>query len=245
MYFKEDVRELFNKKFKNNNFEKKWDLYLKIPSFKCNSNIYEAQIGDQFDDEIHFIMKCVVTKCIEAALIAQKIDMTDPNITEHSNGSLGTAYRIAKMWVGDDLNDRTELCSGRFNEMPRVATFPNTENNNNIITKRVNVTGICSHHFLPFNSAFSEKSWCEISYKPKRLVIGISKLERLTQWVFRRPDLQELATTRLGNLLVKILETEDVQVRVVNVKHSCEVVRGAQNANSGLDTEFRSGIFKI
>ena len=81
-------------------------------------------------------------------------------------------------------------------------------------------------------------------YRPNKYVLGISKLQRFTNWVARRFWLQEDLTQYLGNQIKRIADTEDVYIRLEGLVHGCEKFRGANSKEGSLTTEFKSGCFK-
>lgn len=253
------IKERYIKKFGTDaDFDKYYEAYQSIPSFKANQNFYEISTDysdrnslndteNQFINnektirpEIHWIMRMATQYYLTLAFKAMKIDIDDPNITEQALGK-GTPGRIAKMWCGNDPEDTTELGSGRWNKEPFISTFPNT-GEDDIITKEVDLISNCSHHFLPFSSLDGGKAI--ISYKPKKYVLGISKLQRYVTWAARRFWLQEDLTKYLGDTIKRIADTEDVYIRLEKIVHGCEKFRGANARNGSLTTEYKSGIFK-
>lgn len=249
------VKEHYYKKFGTlEDFDKNYKLYLELPIFKANENIHEkftdtplADKEDKFitDDfslkpEVHWIMRMTTQYYLTKAFEAMKIDLTDENVSENALGK-GTPGRIAKMWVGDNPEDTSELGSGRWNKQPYVSTFPNT-NKKSVITKTVDLVSCCSHHFLPFTSMHEGK--VSISYIPKDYVIGISKLQRLVNWAARRFWLQEDLTDYIGQMMCNIAETDDVKVEMTGIVHGCEKYRGANAKDGTLTTCFVSGCFK-
>ena len=259
MDYLEFIKDNYKRKFGSlDNFEENYDLYLNLPAFKANENIHEiftdyskgapALIDfeseyikdDTLKPEVHWIMRSSVQYYINKALEAMKVDMTDPNIAVNALGK-GTAGRIAKMWVGNDPEDTSELGSGRWNKEPALSRFPNNDNIRSTITKSVDIVACCSHHFLPFSSFDGGK--VTISYKPDKYVIGISKLQRFVNWASRRFWLQEDLTSYIGKTISRIAETEDVYVKMEGIVHGCEKFRGASSKNGSLDTEYKSGLF--
>ena len=169
-----------------------------------------------------------------------KVDLNDDNIKELNLGK-GTPGRIAKMWVGADPEDTSELGSGRFNKEPYISYFPATNSTHDIITKEVDLVSCCSHHFLPFSSYDGGK--VIIKYKPDKYLIGISKLQRYVTWCARRFWLQEDLTNYIGEQIKRIAKTEDVYIRCEAIVHGCEKFRGANSKEGNLTTEYRSGCF--
>ena len=252
------VRERYLQKFGQvDDFDHYYELYEKLPTFKANENIHEiltdyknrneledkeaefVNNSNELDPKIHWIMRMETQYYLTEAFKAMKIDLNDPNIREQALGK-GTPGRIAKMWLGSDPEDTTELGSGRWNKEPFISTFPN-EGQSDIITKEVDLVSNCSHHFLPFSSYDGGKA--TISYKPNKYVLGISKLQRFVTWASRRFWLQEDLTTYLGNTIKRIADTEDVYIKLEGIVHGCEKFRGANSKNGNLTTEFKSGIF--
>lgn len=257
------ARDMFVRKFgedRAGEFEKYFVLYEQIPAFKASENIHEISTdyshlsheelvdsecnyirSGELLPEVHWIMRSLTQYWITQAFKAMRIDLNDPNIAENALGK-GTPGRIAKMWVGNDPEDITELGSGRWNKEPAISYFPNTDNNRNTITKVVDVVSCCSHHFLPFSTF--DGGTATISYKPGKYILGISKLQRFVTWAAKRFWLQEDLTTYIGETIKRIAKTEDVCVVIEGVVHGCEKFRGASAHNGSLKTEFRSGCFK-
>lgn len=127
--------------------------------------------------------------------------------------------------------------------MPRIATFPNDDGMDLPITKRVNLISNCSHHFVPFSTDFSNDSYVIISYIPKNKVLGISKLQRLVNWVSQRFWLQEDLTKELYKVISEVAETEDVYVELRNIKHGCEFLRGTKSKDGQFSSVYFRGRF--
>lgn len=241
------------------NFLEDMERYNQIPTFKANENIHQIMTNYQEREDLpdlennyvkssdivtlgsHWIMRMIVQYYLTRAFSAMKVDLEDPNVSEQVLGK-GTPGRIAKMFVGADPEDTSELGSGRWNKEPFISCFPNTDSNHNIITKEVDLVSCCSHHFLPFSNLDGGKAI--ISYIPNEYVLGISKLQRFVNWSASRFWLQEDLTTYLGEQIKRIANTEDVYVRLEGVKHSCERFRGVKSKDTSLTTEFKSGYFK-
>ena len=253
------VKEKYLAKFGSlENFDKDWELYQSMPIFKANQNIHEVLTDysnrDALPDAearfvkhnslrygVHWIVRCLATYYLTEAFEAMKIDLDDPNTRENALLK-STPGRVIKMWCGSDSDDDSELGSGRWAPEPYISTFPNTSGDRSIITKKIDVVSCCSHHFLPF-STFNGGT-ATISYKPNKYVLGISKLQRFTDWAARRFWLQEDLTQYLGKEIMRIADTNDVYIRLEGLVHGCELYRGARTKEGSLTTEFRSGCFK-
>lgn len=237
------IKRRYVLKFNSKSFNYNLRKYKDLKCFKANENIFET--NQNITEEIHYIMRLTTQYYLEKAFEAMKVDTkNDPNTYEDLEvGNIGTPGRIAKTWVGGNLNDDSELASGRFMKPVRIASFPNTNTKALPITKRVSLISLCSHHLLAFSSVFDEKSYCIISYIPDKKVLGISKLQRLVDYVAKRMWLQEDLTKEIYKKVSEAAETPDVYVGLFNIKHSCEWIRGAKNPEGGFTSEYYDGKF--
>lgn len=218
-------------------FEEDYSAYLELKPFKISENVKE--VGG-ISEGAHYIMRIVAQYHMECVFRAMKVDMTDPNVT----GDKGTPYRIIKMWTGSDLEDDSELMSGRWTKKPRIASFPNDIGTKFPITKRIDIVSVCSHHFAPFTTLHRPDSYAIISYIPDKLVLGISKLQRIADWVSRRGHLQEGLTKMLYDEISKAAETDSVYVKLYNLVHGCEQLRGSQSHDGTFTSEYFGGDFE-
>lgn len=241
---KKYVFERFVKKFDKKKFNKALKEYEEIKAFNANQNINDIYPSG-ISKEAHFIMRTVTQYYIQKAFEAMRVNLDDPNVKEDlENGNIGSPGRIAKIWVGKDPEDYSELGSGRWTKKPRLAKFPNTHKDKFIITKRVDIISNCSHHFIPFSTLVRSDSYAIISYIPDKFVLGISKLQRLTNWISRRFFLQEDLTRMLYEEISKAAETESVYIKLFNLVHGCEVFRGVQSSEGAFTSEYFGGDFK-
>ena len=222
-------------------FEDYWDEYQACPNFKINENV--ETVGG-ISEESHFIMRCLAQEKMKEVFSLMKIDLSDDNVTEdQETGNIGTPGRIIKMWTGKDLHDDRELLSGRWSKKPRLAKFPNTHQTHIPISKRVDLTAVCSHHAAPFSTTFREDAYAIISYIPEDFVLGISKLQRLTDWISQRGWLQEELSQKIYDEISEVAETDSVYVRLYNVVHTCESLRGAKSKDGAFTSEYYGGKF--
>ncbi|GAX87840.1 GTP cyclohydrolase I [Lebetimonas natsushimae] len=241
----EKIRKIYESKNLTTPFEKALEIYNSTPCFKINENVYDK--NPNWNDDVHFLMRLIATEKMKKVFKALKIDMDDPNVAENlEEGNIGTAGRIVKMWSGRDTKDDRELMGGRFNKPVRLAKFPNeiSRDFDNPIIKEVDLTAVCSHHFAPFSTKFSDKAKIVIAYIPKDYVLGISKLQRVVRFIAQRGWLQEDLTKAIYKEISKTAETDDVYVKLKNIKHSCEFLRGALSESDGFTTEYFGGKFR-
>lgn len=167
-----------------------------------------------------------LTGKFEDVLESLLIDINrDPN-------SKDTGRRLAKMYVN-------ELFSGRYDRMPRVAAFPNNDEDryDGMLVVRAELISMCSHHHQPV------KGVAYIGIIPSDKVIGLSKYIRIAQWVARRGTLQEQLANEIANEIAKACEAENVGV-YVGARHGCCEHRGAGAHSSLTQTTVLRGSFK-
>lgn len=215
--------------------------YSRVEPFRACENVFEK--NRNYTDEVHTITRLLTQFYLEKAFEAMKIEQDANTMEDLCKGNIGSAGRIAKLWTCADTGDDSEMGSGRFMKPVRLATFPNTQNSPAVVWKRVSVNSSCSHHSAPFSTQFALDSYAIVGYIPDKFVLGISKLQRLTDFVCRRFWLQEDLTKALYNEVSKAAQTPDVFVGLYNVKHTCEWLRGSRNPEGGFTSEYWGGRF--
>ncbi len=235
-YLIDFVREKFNKQYPKGNFNLFWNEYNSLQDFKISDNV--ESVGG-ISEEAHFIMRTITEYHFVQAFKAMKIDLNDPNVS----GEKGTPYRITKMYTGNGLDDDSELLSGRWSNRPAIANFPNENGQRFPITKRVDIVSVCSHHLAPFSTLFRDGAYALISYIPDKKVLGISKLQRIVDWVSRRGHLQENLTKMIYDEISKAAETASVYVKLSGLVHTCESLRGTQSNEGSFSSEYYGGDF--
>jgi GTP cyclohydrolase I len=106
-----------------------------------------------------------------------------------------------------------------------------------VVVKDVSVISLCEHHFATIHGT------ANIAYIPSKGVIGLSKINRITDYFSRRPQVQERLTKQIADCLSYILKTEDVAV-YIKAKHYCVISRGVEDLNSSTITSDLRGAFK-
>ena len=117
-----------------------------------------------------------------------------------------------------------------------VTTFP-TESAGLVLSDRLHVKSLCGHHLAPF---FGD---CLIAYIPNKKIIGLSKFQRIVDYIAKQPTEQEHLTESLGKYLISILNPVSLMV-IMKCTHTCMVVRGVQNPNATTTTQFTHGTFR-
>jgi len=112
-----------------------------------------------------------------------------------------------------------------------------SEANNMIIVRDIEVYSLCEHHILPFYGK------CHIGYIPKKQVLGVSKICRLVDVYSRRLQIQERLTSQIASEILEKIDAEGVGV-VMECHHLCEMMRGVEKQNSIMTTSSVLGSFR-
>lgn len=175
----------------------------------------------------------------------------DPNLKD-------TPMRISSMWVN-------ELMVGRYQNAPRIEAFPNQiktsdysdnqlvmidgveivekVNSRMVVSKKVDIDSLCSHHFMPFFD-IGDNSYGLVAYKPSDKLLGISKLQRVINYFGARPQLQEQMLGQVHEFIKEVIQSDDVMVIGQNIMHTCETARGVKSAVGRTSVTLYSGIFE-
>ncbi len=130
------------------------------------------------------------------------------------------------------------LTSGYSQDLKTVinnAVFE-SEANNMIICKDIEVYSLCEHHMLPFYGT------CHIGYIAKNKVLGVSKLARIVDYYSRRLQIQERLTAQIARTVKDEVDAEGVGV-VMECRHMCMMMRGVEKQNSSMLTSSVLGSF--
>ena len=166
-----------------------------------------------------------VTEAFQDVLEALVINTTD------DHNSYATARRVAKMFVH-------EIFRGRYYPPPDVTAFPNAKQYDQIyMTGPITINSTCAHHFQPITG----KAYVGIF--PGEKVIGLSKFNRLVDWIASRPQIQEEMTEQIADEIEKQTEAKGVAV-VIKAEHFCMTARGVKEHESEMMTSVVRGMFR-
>lgn len=112
-----------------------------------------------------------------------------------------------------------------------------TDNDEMIIVKDIELYSLCEHHLLPFIGK------CHVAYIPKGKVIGLSKIARLVDMFARRLQIQEKLTKQIAGIVMEITGARGVGV-IVEAQHLCMMMRGVEKQNSVMTTSVMLGNFR-
>jgi GTP cyclohydrolase I len=152
--------------------------------------------------------------------------------TINDHNTVGTARRVAKMFI-------RETFSGRYFPPPSITDFPNVKKLDEIVTTGpVAIRSTCSHHMAPIYG----KCWIGVIYDQR--LIGLSKFNRVVDWVFSRPQIQEEATVQLADFLEAVIAPKGLAI-IVEATHTCMTQRGVKaHGDSLMKTSVMRGIFR-
>lgn len=190
-------------------------------SFLANDNISEHLENHELE-----MLEAEVVVRVRSLLDALLID------TENDHNSRDTAKRVAKMFLHESF-------AGRYTPRPRVTSFPNVRELDELYTTGpITIRSTCSHHFAPILGQ------CWIGVIPGKNVIGLSKFNRLVDWVLCRPQIQEEAAVMLADLLEEVMEPKGLAI-VIKATHTCMTQRGVREApDAKMTTSVMRGLLR-
>lgn len=195
-------------------------LELAKASYFANDNI-----ADFIHEEEFGLLQQEVTNKLQELLETLIID------TKNDHNTKETAQRVAKMYLN-------EVFKGRYHKQPKVTDFPNAKKLDEIYTVgAISVRSACSHHLVPIIGK------CWIGVIPSDRVIGLSKFNRITDWVMSRPQIQEEAAIQLADTIEKLIKPKGLAV-IIKAKHQCMTWRGVKDNDTEMVTSVMRGIFR-
>ena len=146
-------------------------------------------------------------------------------------GLRSTPDRTARAW-----EEMTSGYTRRAEDVVGGAIFE-SEANNMIIARDIEIYSLCEHHLLPFFGR------AHIGYIAKHKLLGVSKLARICEMYARRVQIQERLTAQIAEDVMSMLDAEGVGV-VVECRHLCMLMRGVGQQNSVMTTSSVLGSFR-
>jgi GTP cyclohydrolase I len=165
-----------------------------------------------------------IKNAIHELLIAIGEDPNRPGIKQ-------TPERMAEMY--------SELLSGSLEQAAQIIQeTPELEHDGMVLLIDIPFYSICEHHLLPFFGT------CHIAYIPDgNRVVGLSKLAKVVEILSRGLQVQERLTTQIVDIIMKNLKPKGVGL-VMEARHLCMEMRGAQKQNATTITSDVRGLFR-
>lgn len=131
------------------------------------------------------------------------------------------------------------LTSGYHQQLEELVNEATFESNNDdmIIVKDIELYSLCEHHLLPFIGK------CHVAYIPTGKVLGLSKVARIVDLFARRLQIQENLTKQIAESILQVTNAEGVGV-IIEAKHLCMMMRGVEKQNSVMTTSVMLGSFR-
>ena len=151
--------------------------------------------------------------------------------TKNDHNTKETAHRVAKMFV-------CETFSGRYEKIPKITAFPNANHYDELyVAGPITIRSTCAHHMMPIQGK------CYIGVFPGKNVIGLSKFNRIVDWIVSRPTIQEEMTVQIADMVQKLTNAEGVAV-LLQAEHGCMTMRGVKEHESAMVTSVMRGNFR-
>jgi GTP cyclohydrolase I len=188
--------------------------------FYANDSIAEF-ISDAEREELKREIEAKLQSLFESLII----DTTNDHNTQE------TPHRVAKMYVD-------EVFKGRYHPMPKVTDFPNAKELDEIYTLGpISVRSACSHHLVPIVG----QAW--VGILPSDRVIGISKFNRIVDWVLSRPHIQEEAAVMVADIIENLIQPKGLAF-VIKAQHMCMTWRGVKEPDTKMVNSIVRGLFR-
>jgi len=207
---------------------------LMIPvSQRIKNRLQEQGVPFLANDNISQYIENGELECLEIEVAGKVRELLKSLVIdiENDHNTEETAERVARMYL-------QEVFKGRYLPQPKVASFPNVKDLDEIYTVGpITVRSACSHHFVPIMGN------CWIGIKPGERVIGISKFSRIADWVFSRPHIQEEAVIILADEIEQLCQPQGLAI-LLKAQHYCMKWRGVKEPQTSMVNSVVRGDFR-
>jgi len=170
--------------------------------------------------------------------------MTDERMEDFYAGIIGA---VGEDLERDGLRDTPKRAAKAFRyltqgyeqtveEVVNDALFE-SDNDEMVIVKDIEVYSLCEHHLLPFIGK------AHVGYLPTGRVIGVSKIARIVDMFARRLQIQENLSRQIGETIQEVTDAAGVGV-VIEAQHLCMMMRGVEKQNSVMTSSVMLGQFR-
>jgi GTP cyclohydrolase I len=146
-------------------------------------------------------------------------------------GLIRTPQRVAKSW-----QDLTSGYGVDVDQLINRALFDESYSEM-VVVRDISFYSLCEHHLLPFFGV------CHVAYVPNGKIIGLSKIPKLVKAFSRRLQVQERLTNEIASIMMNKVSPLGVGV-VMEARHMCMEMRGAESLNSPTITSSMQGLFR-
>jgi GTP cyclohydrolase I len=146
-------------------------------------------------------------------------------------GLLKTPHRVAKALAELTSGYRVDL-DGLINKALFTECYDEM-----VLVRDISFYSMCEHHMLPFFGR------AHVAYIPNNKIIGLSKMPKIVEVFARRLQVQERMTRQIADTLNDKLKPRGVAV-VVEARHMCMEMRGAESHHSPTTTSCMLGVFQ-
>ena len=147
-------------------------------------------------------------------------------------GLKSTPKRVVKAyedWFSGYNEDPKEVLKKTFSELNGYDEI--------IMLRDIRIESHCEHHIAPFIGS------AHVAYLPRKRVVGISKIARITKIFSKRMQVQEKLTAQIANCIQEVLKPRGVAV-VIEAQHQCMTTRGINTPGISMVTSQLLGKFR-
>ena len=153
-----------------------------------------------------------------AAHIAKVCEMIGISLSGERQETPERAFKALR----DMMKNASVVDTNDPKDLPfKMKTFSCDPNMSMVVLKDIDFISTCEHHLLPFLGTVC------VGYLPGTKLIGLSKVNRLVEFLSKAPQMQETFTARVAEYLEHHLEPVGIAV-LTRAVHTCVCGRGVR-----------------